>query len=317
MKLNKTNTKILDSVYRIINNSMSINNKYKRNNEDIERKSKKYFRPNKVISFKDIFETKEYSNPNYYNDYLDYLRNPENAFTLPNEQVNFLNILNFEMAVDPETFERNITNLIESLFWASESLKDFRDTFYVFMEAKQYKGNLVKYKMLFKEFYSLIDRLRVEASIEISTKNMGLSRDADDLESRRFTRKWRERMPQDTIINGDPTKLSKSIAYIKNFEVDDEGWVTFEYGDMDSILSPYKNELFKIIRESRNFNEHSASNYYTEQYYESGQLNRGDSPEEKYHKLCEIFKGKCYLVMIIYFYHLFEISKVHGNLLFN
>lgn len=315
MKLNKIEIEIKRLVYKIIEKTNIKPDMYTKSINEMDKKIK-LFKPGVSISFKEIFGDKKYSTEEYYEEYLNFLKsgNVEVAYK---EQIDFLELFTSEFAKDPYTFDLNMRNLIKSLYWASESLYDFSDTFILFMdEYNNENNNLVQLKMLFKEFYSLIDRLRTEAAIEISTNNMNLSRDMNDVKSREYTNKWRNRMPQDLILNGDTTKISKSIAYITEFEMDEDGWVKFKYEDMDTIISPWRNSLFKIIRDTRNFNEHSASNRFIQNYIESGQILSTDSSDIIYKKLCEIWKSKIFLVFMIYFYHLFKISEVHEDVLF-
>lgn len=317
MKLNDVNIRIRNVTYRIIEGTMIKKDNHFKNNSDVEKKMRN-FKPNEKISFKEIFGDKSYSTKEYYEEYLTYIKNGGYNNLSESEQLEFLDLIITDFAPSPWVLNDNLENLKNSLYWASESIYDFGDVLTLLFNERtngNYENQLM-WKMIFKELYSLIDRLRVEASIEISTRNMGLTRESYTPEIMAPVDKWRSRMPQDAILNGNATKLSKSIAYIKEFKVDEDGWVEFVYGDMNSVLSPYKNYLFWLMRNVRNDYEHSFSNRLFQHHYENGSISFFDANDVKIKKLSQILESKCFLVMVIYFYHLFKISEMYKEKLF-
>lgn len=286
---------------------------------EIRRKLKK-IKKNTETSLKDIFASEDYSSPNWFNEQMKIFADKININNIKHEELFPIIVNNFDAPdfieiIDTKPYVDNgtIKELLLSEFpWASDTISDYVDLKCMFNLNKFINAtDTLLMKMIFKESYSLIDRLRQEVAIELSRKVTGGSGLFTHKENKEFIKEWYKYYPQDMIMNGNPLLLSTAIPYFTQFDVDEEGWITFQYDDLDKVISPVTNHFHRMLRDERNSFEHSYPTDFTQVFIEQGTLNGNETWEENRRKLCGHWQAQYHLSTILLIYHFIKLDELY------
>lgn len=281
------------------------------------RKIMKSFKKRTNISLKDEFGSKYYSDPEWLTNQVVLLVNKIDEKTAKYKDIYplIINLMNFpERIIDEgENFKADNSILYSFLLnkfpWAADSINDFI-SLKSLANLNSFLGtdNVLLGKMIFKESFSLIDRLRQEFSIELSKS---INRDLEELsliENKNIVKNLYKYYPQDSILNNNLLLFSRVMPYFTHFEYDDEGWVTFSFDDLENFISPGTNNFYRLLKITRNNFEHSLPTNFRQLYIAQKVIREDDDNKTSESKIIDYWKAQYFYSTIVFIYHLLKMD---------
>lgn len=205
----------------------------------------------------------------------------------------------------------------------SDSVTDFLNLTLILPKENQFNFNnlnIIKHKLIFKESYSLIDRLKTEASIELSNLKIDPfiseeeKMDISNLNRKDFSKKainiYSEHFFQEYFFGGGDKTVNARNPFIEYIKKDNNGFIKFKFKDLEKIIFPKKNILFNETNFLRNNFEHNLPTNFVQFFERQKIINDDGMTEENINKMSMFWINEYWISTIIFLYHLIKLDKI-------